>query len=370
MDYVTSRVPAAKDDRNAWAEPGVEDLGGGLHRIPLPLPGDALTAVNVYAMTGDHGVDLIDAGMALVQARERLTEALGQLGYGLPDIRNFFITHIHQDHYTLAVELRTTLRGQITLGDQERANMDAIRDVSAGRAEVGFIEMLGPMGAAELAAQVRAKLAPRLADPQPKLEWSDPDRWLPDGTVIDLPGRTLRAIHTPGHTTGHVVFHDEAAGLLFAGDHVLPHITPSIGFQPVITRTALNQYLGSLRLMLALPDTRLLPAHGPVQESTHARVHQLLEHHETRLAQTLEAAADGPVTAFAAAGALPWTRRKRKLTELDVMNQLLATGETAAHLEVLVVRGQLVRERSPEGIDFYRLPSATADDPPGTSPSA
>jgi len=52
------------------------------------------------------------------------------------------------------------------------------------------------------------------------------------------------------------------------------------------------------------------------------------------------------------------------------MNQLLATGETAAHLEVLVVRGQLVRERSPEGIDFYRLPSATADDPPGTSPSA
>jgi glyoxylase-like metal-dependent hydrolase (beta-lactamase superfamily II) len=360
VDYVTSRAPAARDDRNAWAEPGVEDLGGGLYRIPLPLPGDALTAVNVYAMTGDDGVDLIDAGMALVQARERLTEALNELGYGLPDIRNFFITHIHQDHYTLAVELRTTLRGLITLGDQERANMAAIRDVSAGRAEVGFIEMLAPMGAADLAGQVRALLAPRLADPQPKLRWSDPDRWLPDGTVIDLPGRTLRAIHTPGHTTGHVVFHDEATALLFAGDHVLPHITPSIGFQPVITRSALNQYLGSLRLMLALPDTRLLPAHGPVQPSTHTRVHQLLEHHETRLAQTLEAATDGPITAFEAAGALPWTRRKRKLTELDIMNQLLATGETAAHLEVLVVRGQLVRERSAEGIDFYRVPPAAA----------
>jgi hypothetical protein len=69
------------------------------------------------------------------------------------------------------------------------------------------------------------------------------------------------------------------------------------------------------------------------------------------------------VTAFAAAGALPWTRRKRKLTELDIMNQLLATGETAAHLEVLVVRGQLVRERSPEGIDFYRVPPAELDHP-------
>jgi glyoxylase-like metal-dependent hydrolase (beta-lactamase superfamily II) len=222
--------------------------------------------------------------------------------------------------------------------------------------------MLPAMGAADLAAQVRAFLAPRLADPQPKLEWSDPDQWLPDGAVIELPGRTLRAIHTPGHTTGHVVFHDEAAALLFAGDHVLPHITPSIGFQPAITRSSLSQYLDSLRLMLALPDATLLPAHGPVQVSTHARVHQLLEHHETRLEQALEAATDGPVTAFQAAAALPWTRRKRSLAELDVMNQLLATGETAAHLEVLVTRGQLARERSPEGVDLYGLPRATADD--------
>ena len=358
---MTNQAPAVKkNDRHAWAEPGVEDLGNGLYRIPLPLPGDALTAVNVYAMVSDNGVDLIDAGMALEQARDQLTAALGQLGYGLPDIRNFFITHIHQDHYTLAVELRTTLRGQITLGEQERANMDAIRDVAAGRAEVGFIEMLAPMGAADLATQVRAMMAPQLANPQPKLRWDDPDRWLPVGAVIDLPGRTLRAIHTPGHTTGHVVFHEEAGGLLFAGDHVLPHITPSIGFQPVITRTSLIQYLSSLRLMLTLPDTRLLPAHGPVQPSTHARVHQLLEHHEIRLAQTLEAATDGPVTAFKVAHALPWTRRQRRLTELDIMNQLLATGETAAHLEVLVARGDLTRDRSADGIDLYTAAPASA----------
>ena len=45
MDYVTSRASAAREDRHAWAEPEVEALGGGLYRIPLPLPGDALTAV-------------------------------------------------------------------------------------------------------------------------------------------------------------------------------------------------------------------------------------------------------------------------------------------------------------------------------------
>jgi glyoxylase-like metal-dependent hydrolase (beta-lactamase superfamily II) len=355
VDHATSRA-LAKDDRNAWAEPGVEDLGGGLYRIPLPLPGDALTAVNVYAIAGADGVDLIDAGMALAQARERLAEALRQLGYGLPDIRNFFITHIHQDHYTLAVELRTTLSGQISLGEQERANLAAIRAVHDGRREPGFIEMLSALGAAELAERVRGILRPRLADPRPRLEWENPDHWLDDGTLIELPGRSLRAIHTPGHTAGHVVFHDEAGALLFAGDHVLPHITPSIGFQPVITRLALDQYLGSLRLMLTLPDARLLPAHGPVRDSTHARVNELLAHHETRLGQTLEVARGGPVTSFAVAAELPWTRRQRKLAELDPMNQLLAVGETAAHLEVLVVRGLLTRFTSPEGVDFYAPP--------------
>ena len=358
MEHVTSRR-RAEDDRGAWAEPGVEDLGGGLYRIPLPLPNDGLPAVNVYAITGEHGVDLIDAGMAVAQARGRLAEALGQLGYGLPDIRNFFITHIHQDHYTLAVELRTTLRGLIALGEGERENLAAIRDVAKGNRQPGFIEMLPALGAAELVEQVRAIVAPGLANPQPPLKWDDPDRWLADGAVIDLPSRSLRAIHTPGHTRGHVVFHDAAAALLFAGDHVLPHITPSIGFQPVITRRSLQQYLGSLRLMLALPDARLLPAHGPVQDSTHARVNELLEHHETRLAQTLAVATAGPVTTFEVAGALPWTRRQRRLTELDPMNQLLATGETSAHLEVLVIRGQLIRETSPEGIDLYRPPPPT-----------
>jgi glyoxylase-like metal-dependent hydrolase (beta-lactamase superfamily II) len=176
--------------------------------------------------------------------------------------------------------------------------------------------------------------------------------------MIDAGSRTLRAIHTPGHTQGHVVFHDERAGVLFAGDHVLPHITPSIGFQPAITRMALRDYLGSLRLMLTLPDSRLLPAHGPVCDSTHDRVNELLDHHETRLAQILEVASGGPVTAYQTAGAIPWTRRQHKLAELEPMNQLLAVGETAAHLEVLVLRGQLARHTSPDGIDTYAPPPA------------
>jgi hypothetical protein len=39
------------------------------------------------------------------------------------------------------------------------------------------------------------------------------------------------------------------------------------------------------------------------------------------------------------------------------MNQLLAVGETAAHLEVLVLRGKLARVTSPDGIDHYSVPN-------------
>jgi len=343
--------------RHAWAATEAQDLGNGLYRIPLPLPGDALHAVNVYAIVGPDGVDLIDSGMAIVAAREKLTASLARLGVNLGDIRNFFITHVHQDHYTLAVQLRTTLAGKISLGAGERVNLEAIRAAQAQRKLPGFIDMLPAMGAAGLADQVKTALAAGLGGPAAGLSWEDPDEWLADGTLLDLGQRTLRAIHTPGHTAGHVVFHDEASSLLFAGDHVLPRITPSIGFQPVITRTALADFLTSLQLMLKLPDSRLLPAHGPVSDSTHARVNELLDHHEARLAQLLQVASGGPVTALEAAEGIGWTRRMRKLADLDPMSQILAIGETAAHLEVLVARGQLVRRTSQQGIDTYTPPS-------------
>src|SRR5579859_6051245 len=340
-------------DRHAWTEPGVEDLGGGVHRIPLPLPLDGLKGVNVYAITDPGGVDLIDAGMAIVAARERLTEALRQLGYGLGDVRNFFVTHIHIDHYSLAVELRREFRSLISLGEGERANMVATREMlnGAGGHKVFGAESLRRLGAAELfgGLSTLSRQGPMFAD------WEDPDHWVTDGADLDLRTRTLRAVHTPGHTRGHLVYHDAAAQLMFAGDHVLPHITPSIGFEPAGHRMALSDYLSSLARTLTLPDARLLPAHGPVTDSTHERVNELLAHHDTRLAETLAAAQAGHATAFEAAKAIKWTRRHRDFAELDLFSQVMSVNETAAHLEVLAMRGQVTRSVSAEGTDLYQV---------------
>ena len=350
-------------DQHAWAEPGVEDLGGGVYRIPLPLPINALRAVNVYALADGDGVDLIDAGIALVQAREELAKGLRRIGYELGDIRNFFITHIHVDHYSLAAELRQTLPGVVALGEGERANLIAIRELAHGSRE-RFAADVRRLGAMELAPRLAALDGGRGpgpgAGPWEDLWDSEPDRWLTDGTDLDLRSRTLRAIHTPGHTRGHIVFHDAAASVMFAGDHVLPHITPSIGFEPVGSRRALYDYLSSLRRTLALPDARLLPAHGPVTGSTHARVAELIAHHDDRLEQTRAAVQAGHATAYDVAKAIRWTRRQRAFGDLDLLGQFLAANETAAHLEVLVIRGQLTRETSADGTDRYQVAAPAA----------
>ena len=345
----------ATADRYAWTEPGVEDLGGGVYRIPLPLPMEGLRAVNVYAITDPGGVDLIDAGIALVPARERLAAGLRQLGYELGDVRNFFVTHIHIDHYSLAVELRRTFHSVISLGEHERANLMAIRDMVNGQGNRFFgVDGLRRLGAQELITELSAQ------DRRPPaiIDWADPDRWLADGTDLDLRTRSLRAVHTPGHTRGHLVFHDVAAQLMFAGDHVLPHITPSIGFEPAGHRRALSDYVGSLARTLALPDARLLPAHGPVSGSTHERIHELLAHHDTRLTETLGAVRAGHATPFEVAKAIKWTRRHREFADLDLFAQVQAVNETAAHLEVLVARSQVTHSLSSTGTDLYQIPAA------------
>jgi glyoxylase-like metal-dependent hydrolase (beta-lactamase superfamily II) len=344
----------AAADRYAWTEPAVEDLGAGVYRIPLPLPMDGLKAVNVYAITDPGGVDLIDAGIALIPARERLAAALRQLGYELGDIRNFFVTHIHIDHYSLAVELRKTFRSVVSLGEEERANLIATRDMVNGTRNRFFgIENMRRMGASELAAE----LTKQDGQPPAIVDWEDPDRWVTDGTDLDLRTRTLRAVHTPGHTRGHLIFHDAAAEIMFAGDHVLPHITPSIGFEAATNRLALRDYLSSLARTLALPDARLLPAHGPVTGSTHERVNELLAHHDLRLAETHQAVQAGHASAYEVAKAIKWTRRQRLFSDLDLFSRLQAVNETAAHLEVLAVRGQLTREVSAGGADVYQAAS-------------
>jgi glyoxylase-like metal-dependent hydrolase (beta-lactamase superfamily II) len=333
--------------RSAWIEPGAYPVGEGVYRIPLPLPHDALRAVNVYAIADGEQVVLVDSGWALTESAEQLARALDGIGYGFADIREFLVTHVHRDHYTQAVAIRSTHGTRVALGEGEQPSLQAIQDaLRTGQAPSN--RNLIRAGAASLVAQLGD--GPWKDD---EALWQSPDEWLPDGVELPLRTRRLRVIATPGHTRGHVVFYDDAAGALFAGDHVLPHITPSIGFEFPPADYPLRDYLDSLRLVRSLPDARLLPAHGPDAPSVHARVDELLDHHEQRLTETAKAVEQGADTAFEVARVVRWTRHLRAFDDLGTFNQVLATSETMAHLDVLVLRGWLTLTVN-DGVAHYR----------------
>jgi glyoxylase-like metal-dependent hydrolase (beta-lactamase superfamily II) len=335
------------DPEQDWTTPGAYEVRPDLYRIPLPLPFDGLKAVNVYALRDGDGLVLIDSGWSIDEARVTLDKALGALGHGLGDVHRFLITHVHRDHYTLAVRLRREFGGRIALGLGEQPSLRESQVIE----RKGWTAMgtrLRRCGAGALADKLSRQ--PSSHDPA---DWEDPDEWLAAPVDVPLRARTLQAVPTPGHTQGHVVFVDQEHDAMFAGDHILPHITPSIGLESTVPRSPLHDYLESLRLVRGLPDRLMLPAHGPVSPSVHARADELLAHHAERLDAMAAAVARGGTTAAEVAALVTWTRRGRALSELDLFNQALAIAETGSHLDVLAEQDRLHRTEV-DGVRHYQ----------------
>jgi len=347
-----SAGPEAKVDsaeRNAWTQPTTEQVADCVYRIPLPMPGDHLKAVNVYALEGADGVTLIDGGWAQPAARAALDAGLAAIGARPSVIKQILVTHAHRDHYTLAVVLRREFGTPIALGAGERDSIAALTSDVPTVSYGSQIRLLRAAGADDLARFAEEQAA--YVDPK-RDGWEVPDQWL-DAGVVPAGGSELTVVPTPGHTSGHIVFAVLPRGLLFSGDHVLPHITPSVGVETVPTPAPIASFLESLALVRTLPDLRLLPAHGPVTSSSHARVDELVAHHDVRLAEIRRAViAGGEQPALSIAMRLGWTRHRREFAELDLFNQILAIGETIAHLTVLG-RSGLVIQRSDGDVVLY-----------------
>lgn len=353
---VSTAHAISPDSGQVWTAEGAWPVADGVYRIPLPLPMDGLRAINVYALTGPDGVTLIDGGWVIDEARDALASGLASIGVEFSDVTRILVTHVHRDHYTLASALGHEFGTEVYLGEGERPILDLAHE---GEPAVlaAFSRALDRAGAGSIGRQWRS-----FGDkPQDPAWWSYPSKWINNHDVIPAGARSLEAIHTPGHTPGHLVFLDHEDGLMFSGDHVLPTITPSIGFTEPVQADPLGVFLDSLRRVADLPDMRLLSAHGPIAPSTHARVAELLQHHDERLALTesalresaLEgvtgAGVSGSATAFDVTQRLRWTRHERGFAELRLFDQVLAVRETAAHLDVLAARGSIERHGDGDG---------------------
>lgn len=83
-----------------------------------------------------------------------------------------------------------------------------------------------------------------------------PTKVLHGGESIDIGGRAVQVLHTPGHSPGHMCFWEPARGYLFTGD--LVYKDTLFAYYP---STDPEAYLASLEKIASLPVQRVFPAH-------------------------------------------------------------------------------------------------------------
>ncbi|HEX8968568.1 MAG TPA: MBL fold metallo-hydrolase, partial [Chloroflexota bacterium] len=184
-----------------------------------------------------------------------------------------------------------------------------------------------------------------------------PDRTLDGGEEITCGRFAFRVIWTPGHSAGHICLYDARHKVLLSGDHVLPHITPSVGLHVRTTSNPLADYLDSLELIGKLEADLVLPGHGAPFQGLPERTQALLAHHERRLEEVVGLLAKQPgqpVTGYAIASRMAWSRR-RTWDDLSGFERRLAVTEALAHIELLHARGR-VQKRFAEGAITYLIP--------------
>jgi glyoxylase-like metal-dependent hydrolase (beta-lactamase superfamily II) len=154
--------------------------------------------VGAYLITGPYGHTLIETGPG--STLPMLERAVDDAGFSVGDITQILVTHIHLDHAGAAGSL--------------------LRRLPEARLFVhprGAAHMIDP---SKLLASAKRIYADRMDDLWGAFEACPDDRvvTLADGEEIYCGVRTLQAVHTPGHASHHIAFHDPERHSAFTGD--------------------------------------------------------------------------------------------------------------------------------------------------------
>jgi glyoxylase-like metal-dependent hydrolase (beta-lactamase superfamily II) len=318
----------------------------GVWSIRVPFPDNPLGYTLVYALeTTAGGPVLVDAGWDDPDSLAALERGLAAIGTAVTDVRGVLVTHHHPDHHGLAGRIRELSGCWVALHEADAKVVEMVRTAERGPWTKRYKALLELCGAPEEAVASAGAAIPAGAKP------AVPDVLTEDGALMDVPGRQLRAVWTPGHSPGHTCFHLEDTGQLLTGDHVLPGITPVVTVYDdhvVGTSDPLGDFLASLEKVSRLPATRALPAHRAPFDDVAGRAAEIAEHHVKRLAQIEEQLAAGPKTLWTIASDMEWNKGWERL---DTFARHLALGEAGSHLRHLAVTGR-VRLSSTEPIEF------------------
>src|SRR5438874_11471068 len=314
----------------------LSEVAAGVFELRLPIPfEDGL--VNVFLFTDGKDTDLLDCGMNSEQSLAAIKRALEHLGSRR--LRRLVVTHIHPDHYGAAGILAGPGLADLYIHRLEVPLVHP-RYVELEHLVEEVRKYLLVHGVPEDEAEVLSNSQRALSQ---VVKPADPSVQLDGAESIEMGSRRLRVEWTPGHSPGHICLYDSADGLLFAGDHVLPELSPNIGLHPQSTPDPLHEYLEGLRRMAGRRPKLVLPAHGRPFPDIASRVDALVSHHQRRLDQILEIIGREEKSGWQVALDL-WGPRD------NLYEKRLALQEGLAHLQALAVEGRVSKSVTPGSV--------------------
>ncbi|HUG15318.1 MAG TPA: MBL fold metallo-hydrolase [Thermomicrobiales bacterium] len=223
-------------------------LSGDIGIIDLNFQGMP-RVIAAYVARTDDGAALIEVGPA--STIEALIEGLAALGVEPDAVRHLLVTHIHLDHVG-AAGLLMDRWPHANLSVHEAGAPHAVDPTSLVRSATRIYgdEMDTLWG------EIRAIPAERV-------------RPVADGDELNIGGRKMRVLYTPGHASHHVAYHDVASNWVFAGDVAGVRIPPSRMAIPPTPPPDVDVPLwhDSLSTLRAIQPDRLLLTHfGPVDD--------------------------------------------------------------------------------------------------------
>jgi len=331
-----------------WPDPpaggATIEVAPGIQWIRMPLP-FALDHINLWLLDDADGVTAVDTGVGLPPTRAFWEQLFAGPLADRPIVR-VLVTHFHPDHIgnaewltkrfgvdlwcPQAEWLMAQLAWQGMGGNDSEQRMSHYRRHGVGEDQIEAFRDRGnhyKMLVPAVASRFRA---------------------VREGDSVLIGGRTWKVFTVLGHAPEHACLYSSEAGVLISGDQVLPKITTNVSVWPDQPYgDPLRLYLTSLGRFRPLPeDTLVLPSHGLPFRRLHHRLDYLRQHHEERLAMTVDALVE-PRTAT---DLLPILFRRK----LDTHQLGFAIGEGLAHLHYLTAEGQVARIVGADGIHRFQ----------------